>query len=60
MLGQREGALLLDLQRVVGPQLDLLVLRQVLAAQADLLACRATSSSQKVLFSGDRVSCLVV
>ena len=55
MLGQRESALLLDLQRVVGPQLDMLILCQVLAAQADLLACRARGSSSKLLFSGGRV-----
>ena len=54
VLGQREGALLLDLQRVVGPQLDMLVLCQVLAAQADLLACRARGSPC-ILLSRDMV-----
>ena len=49
MLGQGESTLLLNLQRVVGPQLDMLVLCQVLAAQADLLACRARSPSRKVV-----------
>lgn len=39
-LVQREGPLKLQLQRVVGPQLHMLVLSHVLALQPDLLACR--------------------
>ena len=54
MLGQREGTLLLYLQRVVGPQLDMLILCQILAAQADLLACRARVDNARCC-SGDRI-----
>jgi hypothetical protein len=39
-LAKLEGAVRLQLQRVVRPQLHMFILRQVLATQPDLLACK--------------------
>ena len=46
-LGEREGALRLQLQRVVRAQLDLVGLRQVAPAQPDRLACTPRSLTQR-------------